>query len=532
MNRKKNLLVVAAQALHASLDRPHQRQAHRLERLLTALEELCQGVCRRQRHRATADQHRWLELDTRCRAELLGLATRLQLLTAELIATRDQAVPRAPPAGLLLAELRQLHDEFAEAHIDPKGQSISARTDPIVLEGIHLGPFSIVLNLNELATHRDSTCFECVALEPYPASRNASVTHPHVSDGALCAGDASRAIAKALGEGRLCEAFLLVRSVLSTYNSESPYVSLSDWEDGRCSDCDRAVSTDDLYRCDACGSYFCDQCISHCDLCDRSCCSSCLSRDGESDRYCCSNCCDHCSVCRRVVDSDSVDVVSGMCPQCIAHSGTADRQDSQSHSNCGDDTTPSDDASATERFVPTPTTGIPPSPPAPASCPPPWILICQCQSSESYPEVVYAALQIDPDQAAVLLGLRSTLQSIQPLLPDVTPQSIQVGDTRLRFASEFADAYEEARVEWDLGPWHTVASDPLSVPSQVSVEGDTLHITPYGIYWTVSPTQERYQIIQTDTLLWGQLQVLAAGQSPFAHFQANASPPQPNGAHA
>jgi hypothetical protein len=182
----------------------------------------------------------------------------------------------------------------------------------------------------------------------------------------------------------------------------------------------------------------------------------------------------------------------------------------------GDDTAASGEAQTPEQQTPT-AAAVEPQSLAPAAAPP-WTLLCQCQSSDSYPEVVYAVLHIDCDQAAVLLGLRSTLESVRPLLPDASGQAIHVRDTRVRFACEFSPPYEEARVEWDLSPWHTVSSDPLSEPHRVHVEGDTIQITPYGISWSVSPTQDRYQIIQTDTLLWGHLEALAAGQSPFAHF--------------
>ena len=62
-----------------------------------------------------------------------------------------------------------------------------------------------------------------IALDPHPAALNDAVTHPHVSDERLCTGDAGAAIQAALAAGRVFDFFTLVRSVLVTYNPESPY---------------------------------------------------------------------------------------------------------------------------------------------------------------------------------------------------------------------------------------------------------------------------------------------------------------------
>ena len=56
--------------------------------------------------------------------------------------------------------------------------------------------------------------YRVVALDPHPAGSDESVTHPHVRDEQLCAGDAAAAIRSALAGGRICDFFLLVRSVL------------------------------------------------------------------------------------------------------------------------------------------------------------------------------------------------------------------------------------------------------------------------------------------------------------------------------
>ena len=99
-------------------------------------------------------------------------------------------------------------------------------TDPITLEGVYLGPFSIRLNVDLLEAGRtDASAFQAVALDPHPASSSDTTTHPHVRDDYLCAGEASEPISAALREGRVADAFLLVRSVLTNYNRSSPFIA-------------------------------------------------------------------------------------------------------------------------------------------------------------------------------------------------------------------------------------------------------------------------------------------------------------------
>jgi hypothetical protein len=227
-------------------------------------------------------------------------------------------VPPPPRASLreLLDDLRQLGDEFEEVTIDLEGSRLIAATSPIELEGVALGPFAIELHLGRLADRRDASCFDCVALKPNPASTNGSVTHPHVQDQQLCAGEASAPIAAALGQGRVLDAFCLVRSVLQTYNPASPYVALDEWDGVTCGDCGYTSSRENSSWCEHCDRECCDECMSACDACDGSCCRGCLERDEQSDTDLCPACRTECSECGRVVASDDVERATGLCPQC------------------------------------------------------------------------------------------------------------------------------------------------------------------------------------------------------------------------
>jgi hypothetical protein len=195
-------------------------------------------------------------------------------------------------------------------------RQIVARTPAIELEDVYLGPFAIELHVDRLAGSPASHCFDIVALEPNPASCNESVTHPHVQDKALCAGDAAVPISQALKQGRIADGFCLVRSVLQTYNPASPSVALDSWSGQYCHDCDCPIDEDDARFCDHCDNRFCDGCMAGCDLCERSCCRGCIDHDPVSDRRCCPACCHRCSECDRVVDADSFNSETELCPEC------------------------------------------------------------------------------------------------------------------------------------------------------------------------------------------------------------------------
>jgi len=216
----------------------------------------------------------------------------------------------------VLAELQQLELEFDDVEMRLKERQIVARTQSIELQDVYLGPFAIELHIDRLSRSVDSRCFDCVALDHNPANCISGVTHPHVQDKVLCAGDASGPICQALKQGRIADAFCLVRSVLLNYNPASPYVALNSWSGVFCHDCDNNIDADDACSCDHCDNHFCGHCMACCESCDRSCCRSCIETDPVSHNNVCPACRNLCSECSRVVDKDSFHSESELCPEC------------------------------------------------------------------------------------------------------------------------------------------------------------------------------------------------------------------------
>jgi hypothetical protein len=200
---------------------------------------------------------------------------------------REQPVP-IPQLKDLVAELQYLENEFNDIIIEKA--SIAVQTEAIVLKEIDLGRFSIRLHWPRLAAKSDADCFEIVALDPNPAANNDSVTHPHVKDQHLCAGDATVPLQMALEQGRLVDAFCLVRSVIQTYNSASAYTSLDDWSGVYCWNCGTSSDADDSYFCESCSHDVCSDCTSSCSQCGRTYCASCQTRCSECESPCCERC--------------------------------------------------------------------------------------------------------------------------------------------------------------------------------------------------------------------------------------------------
>lgn len=240
----------------------------------------------------------WLLAAHRLRRDLQH---RLHRLSVELRDRQARVSPsddptRSPTLRDIYGDLTALEAEFEGQTFDRKEHTLAVSTEPIELNDVYLGAFEISLNLDELATSADD-CFRVVALDPHPAVRDDSVTHPHVQGETLCAGDARHAIRRSLQDGRLLDFYLLVASVLRTYNPGSPYVSLAEWEGVRCEDCDSTVDEGHAYSCEGCQVQVCHQCRYECAACEDASCGECSASCESCDAKLCTTCLKSCSHC-------------------------------------------------------------------------------------------------------------------------------------------------------------------------------------------------------------------------------------------
>jgi len=229
-----------------------------------------------------------------------------------------------PSLRRILEELEQIEAEFGGYTYDPTRRRLTVVTEPIELEDVYLGPFEIRLDLEDLSDPRNSQPYAVIALDPHPAACNPAITHPHVSDRMLCAGEAAVSIRRALQAGRLCDFFLLVRSVLATYNPTSPYVSLADWEGLPCSACGQILREDDRHTCPACERDFCEECINYCDGCESPICRACLEECAGCEDLFCLECLRRCDRCDQMFCSACMEDRA-----CVACSQFLEKEDDQ-----------------------------------------------------------------------------------------------------------------------------------------------------------------------------------------------------------
>jgi hypothetical protein len=313
----------------------HKAAASVSQQLDPGLDRIAQTQVCLQQVRRRLDKARRLRLalvQPQLEQEIIGLLRDLCEDCNQLLTQLEKPPPTVPPIDFLREELRQVALDFEELTIDWKTKAVIAQTEPITLDHIYLGPFEVHFCWQRLLEAQGHLCFNVVALEPNPSVVDESVTHPHVKDELICAGDATSSIKNAVQQGRLADAFGLMRSVLLTYNARSPYVALSRWQDdATCSNCGSSVGEGELSYCEGCESDFCDECTTYCARCDclrceiclqrcavceSWCCRGCLEETAASQRSCCSACLRNCPECLADFAVDEQSPGSELCPAC------------------------------------------------------------------------------------------------------------------------------------------------------------------------------------------------------------------------
>lgn len=230
----------------------------------------------------------------------------------ELVNTDETVLPNLAD---IFAELIQIEQEFGEIKFDSNEKTLSITTEPITLNDIPLGPFEIQLAIDQISKLYSDAPYRIIALEPNPAGSNEDVTHPHVSSERLCEGDGHVAIRSAIEHGRFCDFFTMAINILQTYNPDSPYISLDDWEGASCYDCGSTVSDDDRYYCEYCDRDYCSECSSYCQKCDTTVCLGCAYECPSCNEPVCRNCTAKCGDCEQTFCKDCLDE-EGLCQDC------------------------------------------------------------------------------------------------------------------------------------------------------------------------------------------------------------------------
>ncbi len=322
MNKKINTLTRAASKVYDAIVRRRVNRYGPRERSLSKLHS-CASTIQDASHRLQlATERRWLAAAGNILFRLRFDLKELECEVASAVRELDRAHVDSPTYRDVYGEVQALQQEFGEVNCDAKDRSLIVVTEPIALEDIDLGRFELRLELDRVAEGEQADCLRVVALDPNPAATDDSVTHPHVNDERLCAGDATGPMRAALVAGRLCDFFMLARSVLNTYNASSAYVRLEQWDGRPCQDCGYTMNDDDSYWCEGCENEFCDECFSCCCSCDASRCRGCLTSCTACEEYSCIGCLEPCTECGEVC-----------CPACLKEKVCSSCKDDKEKSN-------------------------------------------------------------------------------------------------------------------------------------------------------------------------------------------------------
>lgn len=278
------------------------------------LQRKLQEVTAETRKIQKANDRQWLAAAGKSKSRLERTLSDLPFLITNAKQLLEKRANRTPTFRDLLAEFNQLEDEFCCVKFDFENKTLSVTTESISLDDIYLGEFKIQLYIDKLTEAHRMSPYYVIALDPHPAATSSDVTHPHVSNDILCEGDGHVAICTALQQGRFCDFFTMIVSILNTYNPDSPYVPLNEWEGRPCFDCGFICDSDESYYCSCCDNDFCSECSSYCRMCEETICLGCGSTCDGCDSMICSRCVQECSECGCNCCDQCIE--NGICNQC------------------------------------------------------------------------------------------------------------------------------------------------------------------------------------------------------------------------
>jgi len=313
MKDRKKLARIANRIREGLMQLKHGRYLE-LNRQLANITGQLQQLTTESRKMATSVTRGWLSAAQRCCRNVDNLLGEVGYCLPKTRPLTGKPLKEIPKLHLLIDELDGLHEEFGNIEFDASKNTISVMTERITLEDIYLGSFKIQLELNKLDQLYNNSPYFVIALEPNPAATDDTVTHPHVSSEKLCEGDGSAAIKTALEEGRICDFFTIIKSILNTYSPDSPYVALHDWDGTTCYDCGYTMNSEDTYYCQYCEHDYCPDCSTYCRNCEESVCLGCSGQCSYCEEMLCRNCVSECEDCGKLFCQSCLE--EDLCPNC------------------------------------------------------------------------------------------------------------------------------------------------------------------------------------------------------------------------
>ena len=313
MNDRKNLMRTTYSIQEALAKLKHRRYLE-LTRKLTSFTGQLQELTTEARKMGISLAHGWFAAADRCSSRANRLLGDISYSISQVQQLAGHPQKETAKLSLVVEELNQIQEEFGSMDFDKSENTVFVITDAITLENVSLGPFKIQLELDKLSELYKDRPYRVIAIDPNPAATDSAITHPHVSAERLCEGDGSAAIRASLEQGRLSDFFTMVRSILNTYNPDSPYVALRDWDGTACYDCGYTMSSEDTYYCHYCERDYCSECSTYCRQCEETVCLGCGGQCPQCEELVCKNCIGACTECEELCCQSCLQ--DDVCPNC------------------------------------------------------------------------------------------------------------------------------------------------------------------------------------------------------------------------
>jgi hypothetical protein len=327
MEDRKNLIRMANRIQDDLIKLKNNRYLEFMKRLTSFAGQL-QELTAESKKMGASLVHGWFSAAERCCSRTSRLLNDISYSISQIQQLAEHPQKQTPKLSLLVEELGQVGEEFGNLDFDKAENTLSVLTEPITLEDVPLGPFRIQLELSKLSELYKDRPYRVIALDPNPAATDEEVTHPHVSGEKLCEGDGCAAIRTALEQGRLADFFIMARNILTTYNPDSPYVSLDDWCGEPCYECGYVTSSDNSYYCSFCDHASCEECTTYCRSCDESICVGCAARCEICEEPVCPRCARiRCVECECVCCESCIE--ERLCPNCKEEKENEDEEQTE-----------------------------------------------------------------------------------------------------------------------------------------------------------------------------------------------------------
>lgn len=223
----------------------------------------------------------------------------------------------------LIEDLKAVKEEFGNLLYDQEESCMVVFSKDITFDDVNLGSFELRIPINLIGS---STTV--VARTPNYPVVDEETTHPHIQNNEMCLGNGRNQFYDAIQQGRVLDAFTTLNSILITYNLNSAYVEIENWninsEDyTECNDCGDSTHVEETNTCEDCESCYCNHCIHGCDVCDGMKCEYCMNNKCSicKDKRLCKDCTHECQICDAI-----------FCEECMSNS-----TEEQTCANCQKD---------------------------------------------------------------------------------------------------------------------------------------------------------------------------------------------------